>query len=627
MSYKTLKLMLPLLLASCFLPAQPASAYLLDKTNHVVTISPGTDNATTTADIRNALTYLAGRSDKSTRWTAKFKPGKYYLTVQLVTSNLENVDFVSDPANPAMIIKAPTWSSSNGEFMLFNRFSKNVSMKGFSFYGKTDYATSKDPVWPDQGIYFGSSNGVTIDNNKFNNFGNAALRVATYEKDPVAGVNSFNTKVINNTFNNIFQISTTSNDMIHGATANYVLENNKFYNLRGSVKFASRTAGAKNVKLVGNTINGGDHYGFEIDNYDDFEISGNTIQNVKEVAINIYTNARAPKGFPWGDNFTIARNVIETCGRGIRFSPDPYSDGYKPLPHNLVIDANTLTNITNPTTSLPAISITNGIVDGIKILNNKMNKIASKNYIGISSGSTNITKLGNYVDGVAYGPQPTGPVVTDPAPAPAPAPSDTTKPTAPSNLAGQYNGSTAVKLNFTDNATNETRHEVWFGTNGSQYSLLAKLDPNVASHSHAVQASSTPKTYYYTVRAVNANGVSGFCKSYKVDIPAQTASQPAPAPAPTTGTQLVAPSNLSASLSGSTASVRWTDNATNEDRLEIWVSNDGSKYSLLQKLGANTTSYSFSPTFSSGGKLYLTVRAVAGTQASTFAKAATLTRT
>ncbi|MFX8692494.1 hypothetical protein ABTM44_18425, partial [Acinetobacter baumannii] len=81
------------------------------------------------------------------------------------------------------------------------------------------------------------------------------------------GVNSFKTTVINNTFNNIYQTATTATDDIHGGTAYSSWINNTFNNLRGSIKFASRTPGAKTIEFVRNMVNGGDHFGLEINNY------------------------------------------------------------------------------------------------------------------------------------------------------------------------------------------------------------------------------------------------------------------------------------------------------------------------------------------------------------------------
>jgi hypothetical protein len=370
-----------------------ATPYTVDQRNKIVTVSPNVKDVT--GAVNSALAYLINRPDKNVRWTLKFLPGKYVLTKHMYADKLENVSLVSDRTNPAVMIKSPT---AQGEYLYYSRFSKNVSLTGFKFYGKTDFKNSLDPVWPDQGLYFGSCNGITLDRNNFYNFGNAALRVTTTESDPVRGVNSFNTTVTNNYFNNVYQISTTSNDEIHGATANYVFQSNTVNNLRGSVKFASRTAGARNVKVLGNVISGGDHYGLEIDNYSDFEISGNRIENIKEYAINVYTNPRAPKGFVWGNNFFIKSNTISNVGRGIRFSPEPYADGYTFVPTNVAIENNVLSGVRDGNTSIPAISIINGKVNTLRIVGNKMTGVASRNYIRIVPGSTGVTLAGNYAE-------------------------------------------------------------------------------------------------------------------------------------------------------------------------------------------------------------------------------------
>lgn len=387
------------------LSATPAHAYQVDAPNRTLSVTPSATPSATTSDLKSAFNYLVNRSDKTSQWTLKFAPGNYYILSQIPVRNLENTTLESDPNKPAKLIKDKTFSSATaGEYLLNFQFGKNLSVSGMQFYGQTSFASSLSPVWPDQGVYFGSCNGVTVQNNGFFNFGNAALRVTTTERDPVVGVNSFNTVVANNLFNNIYQISTTPNDDIHGGSANYVLQNNVFYNLRGSIKFASRTAGAKNVKILNNKVNGGDHYAFEINNYDDVEIRGNTLQNLKEFAINIYNNPRASQSFNWGNNFIIADNTITTVGRGIRFSTEPYADGTVITPNNVTFTNNSLDKISD-TSGLPAIAQVNGSVKGLTITSNKLSNIANKKYIGYSSGSSNVTYFNNQVNGQPYGPQ------------------------------------------------------------------------------------------------------------------------------------------------------------------------------------------------------------------------------
>lgn len=401
---KTLRLSL-LSCLSYFLLQSPCSfAYLVDSATSTVTVSPGTSPAATTTDLRNAINFLTNRTDKATLWTLKFTPGQYFLSAQVSSSGLQNTLLSSEPNHPAQIIKMDGWNSStSGEYLLSFRMCNKVQMSGFEFYGQTSFANNADPYWPDQGVYFGSCNVVRVDNNKFFNIGNTALRVVTDARDPVSGVNSFKTTVVNNTFNNIYQTATTSTDTIHGGTALSTWMNNTFVNLRGSVKFASRTPGARGIEFINNVINGSDHFGLEINNYNDFKISGNIIQNIKSVAINAYTGAGI-NGFAWGDNFTISNNNIANVGRAIRYSHEPAVDGYQYIPHNLIIDNNIIKMVNEPNLQVSAISIINGIIDGVQVTNNKLSEVANKQYISVFPSCTNVSVQGNMVDGVAYNP-------------------------------------------------------------------------------------------------------------------------------------------------------------------------------------------------------------------------------
>ncbi len=405
---KSLGFSLATLTAVVLLQNSNAFAYQLNAADRTLSVTPGQTAQATTADLKSVLSYLSGMKDKSKPWRVLMAPGKYLVTSQLTVRNLQNVEFVSDMNKPAQLIKDASWNATTGgEYLLNVTYSKNVSMIGMQFYGQTDYKNNADPVWPDQGVYFGSCDTVLVRNNGFFNFGNSALRVATHERDPIPGVNSRNTQVLNNLFNNVYQISTTTNDTVHGGTQNYLLQGNVFYNLRGSIKFATRTAGAENIKILNNRVNGGSHYGIEINNYNNVEIRGNQLQNIKEFAMNIYTNTRATGSFNWGENYTIADNVMTNVGKGLRFSTEPYANGTKVYGKNLQITNNTFNGVTDASFGGAAISQINGNINGLTITQNQLNNIANKRYISYSSGSIITSYLNNLVNGAAYGPQQT----------------------------------------------------------------------------------------------------------------------------------------------------------------------------------------------------------------------------
>jgi hypothetical protein len=366
-------------------------AYTIDSQARIITLKPSEDAAT---QINNVLLYLNQRPDQGNVWTVRFEPGRYLLNKSIRLDRLQNVSLVSDRQNPAILRKDP--ATFKNEYLFYTRFSKNVSVSGFDIYGLSVefkpelYATSSNPIWHDQGLYFGSCNGVLVQENRFFNFGNAALRITTTESDPVRGVNSFNSTVLRNYFRNVYQVTTTSNDTIHGGTSNYYFMGNTFDELRGSLKFASRTTGATDVRVHFNSIRSGNTDGIEIVGYNNLELYKNKIQNVARHAINCYSNGRSGSGFQWGDNIHFISNEISGANWGLRFSADAFSDGYHPSPGNIRIEKNLFNNITGPS---PAIALSNGTFQAPTIKDNQLNNIISKKYI--SAGNSINPKIEN----------------------------------------------------------------------------------------------------------------------------------------------------------------------------------------------------------------------------------------
>ena len=82
-------------------------------------------------------------------------------------------------------------------------------------------------------------------------------------------------------------------------------------------------------------------------------------------------------------------------------------------------------------------------------------------------------------------------------------------PLAPSNLFANPDSKTQVSLNWADNSSDETGFELWRSvSSNSNYQLLSNLGPNVTSYTDNGLTSNT--TYYYKLRAVNANGESEY---------------------------------------------------------------------------------------------------------------------
>ena len=141
----------------------------------------------------------------------------------------------------------------------------------------------------DDGLDVESVQNALIEHCFFRHCGDSAIRIcsnpgyfqAKTESMPNAGVSTSQIVLRDCDIFNCYQTSTTaSNQYMVGGARDVLFENNKFSFLRGSVKFASRTAGATNIHLIGNIITSSDNHGFEIDSSSDLFIERNTIMNV-----------------------------------------------------------------------------------------------------------------------------------------------------------------------------------------------------------------------------------------------------------------------------------------------------------------------------------------------------------
>jgi hypothetical protein len=149
-------------------------------------------------------------------------------------------------------------------------------------------------------------------------------------------------------------------------------------------------------------------------------------------------------------------------------------------------------------------------------------------------------------------------------------------PAAPSGLTAVLSSS-SINLTWTDNSTTETGFKVERSANaGSTWSQIFLSAANAVSYSDSGLTCGT--TYVYRVRASNATGDSAN---------SSTASASAVACKP------AAPSGLSATLSGSSINLAWTDNSANETGFKVERSaNAGGTWAQLTLTAANATTYS-----------------------------------
>ncbi|MBL0739818.1 fibronectin type III domain-containing protein [Chryseolinea lacunae] len=151
-------------------------------------------------------------------------------------------------------------------------------------------------------------------------------------------------------------------------------------------------------------------------------------------------------------------------------------------------------------------------------------------------------------------------------------------PPAPQALTAMARTSTQVNLAWTDASANETGFQIErSSTSGAGYAVLTTTEPNTTTYSDINLTPGT--TYYYRVKAVNAEGSS----SYTAEVSATTLVPP---PA--------APTSLTANAqSASQVDLGWTDNADNETAFQLERSLTATTgFALVATLSANVTTYS-----------------------------------
>lgn len=301
----------------------------LDVAQHGVVPNSQQDNS-------DALMRLLQQNPKNA--VIYFPAGTYYFSKSIVADHLSNVRFEGAPG--AVLRKSENF---NGEYLFITRFTQELAFTGLEFHGLTTDRNSYH--WGESGLYIGTSNGALVEGCRFFDIGDAAIRITSSTAGP-QGVSSSNTIVRNNYFDNVTQVTTTSNKNGFGGSVGCWIDHNEFHNLKGSVKLATRMPGAEQVIITGNQITGAPtiatSVGIEVVGYSNVFIENNTIADTGGFAMNIYSNpGKGVKGFDWG-NYLVQNNKIENCLRGIRVSAQAFSDNYKPKVHDINILNNTI---------------------------------------------------------------------------------------------------------------------------------------------------------------------------------------------------------------------------------------------------------------------------------------------
>ena len=152
------------------------------------------------------------------------------------------------------------------------------------------------------------------------------------------------------------------------------------------------------------------------------------------------------------------------------------------------------------------------------------------------------------------------------------------EPAAPTNLVASTFSTSQINLNWTDNSTNEDGFKVERSTDGTNFTQIATVGPNINAYSNTNLQTST--LYYYRVRAFSGDEDSGYS-----NIASARTTQNAPA----------APTNLSASAASSgQINLTWSDNSTNEDNFEIerCLGAGCTNFGWIAETGVNATGYS-----------------------------------
>jgi hypothetical protein len=150
-------------------------------------------------------------------------------------------------------------------------------------------------------------------------------------------------------------------------------------------------------------------------------------------------------------------------------------------------------------------------------------------------------------------------------------------PATPTNLTATTASGNSINLAWVNNGTNAAAVLVEQSFDGTSFTQIGSLAGTAAAYTATSLADST--TYYYRVRAQNAQGTSNYSNVASATIPGIPA----------------APSNVRAGQSSASPStginVYWNDNSNSEDGFQVFRSLDGVTFSQIASIGSDVTEY------------------------------------
>ncbi len=173
---------------------------------------------------------------------------------------------------------------------------------------------------------------------------------------------------------------------------------------------------------------------------------------------------------------------------------------------------------------------------------------------------------------------------------------------APSGLTVNGQSGNAV-LTWTNNDSFATGYTISRSTNGTTFTVIQKLaGGTINTFTDSTTLAST--TYYYKVTATNAIASSTGGTAIQVNMPVGM------------------PSGLTATASGSTVALSWTDKDPLATGYNILRSSDGATYTQIDTLTISTASTYTDSTVSTGAKYFYEVQAVNGSALSSVSNSA-----